>query len=91
MGSGYAKMKKQRKAMEAQMSEIQKDMEEKEVVGTSAGNLVKVTLSGSKAFKKISINPECVDKEDVEALEDLISSAFKAAEAAAESTMPGFF
>ena len=77
--------------MEAQMSEMQKDMEEKEIVGASAGNLVTVTLSGSKSFKKISINPECVDKDDVEALEDLIASAFKAAEESAELSMPDFF
>ena len=98
MGSGFSKMKKQRKAMEAQMSEMQKNMEEQEIVGTSVGGLVKVTLSGTKAFKKISINPECVDKEDVEGLEDLIASAFKDAEESALNAMeenglnvPGFF
>jgi DNA-binding YbaB/EbfC family protein len=89
MGSGFSKMKKQRRAMESQMAEMQKNMDEKEIVGASAGGLVKVILSGTKAFKRISINPECVDPEDVEGLEDLISSAFKAAEEAVERSMEG--
>jgi DNA-binding YbaB/EbfC family protein len=98
MGSGYSKMKKQRKAMESQMAEMQKQMDEKEIVGVSPGGLVKVTLSGTKGFKKISIRPECVDPEDVEGLEDLISAAFKAAEEAVDTlmqegpfSMPGSF
>jgi len=87
MGSGCAKMKKQRKAMEAQMAEMQKDMESKEIEGVSEGELVKVTLNGTKAFKKISIDPSCVDPEDVEALQDLIESAFKDAEKKVEESM----
>ena len=87
MGSGYSKMKKQQKAMQAQMESMQKALEEKEVVGNSEGNLVQVTLSGTKAIKKITINPECVDKEDVEGLEDLILSAFKDAEEKASDGM----
>ena len=80
MGSGFAKMKKQQRSMQGQISDMQKVMEEKEVEGISEGGLVKVTLSGLKAFKKISINPSCVDPTDVEGLEDLIASAFKDAE-----------
>jgi len=96
MGSGFAKMKKKQKAMQAQMAEMQKDMESKEIIGVSEGDLVKVTLTGTKAFKNISIDPSCVDSEDVEGLEDLISSAFKDAEKKAESSvgmgdMEGFF
>ena len=87
MGSGYSKMKKQQKAMQSQMAEMQKNLEEKEIVGASEGDLVKVTLSGTKSFKKISINPDCVDSDDVEGLEDLISSAFKDAENKAASSM----
>lgn len=77
MGSGYSKMKKQQKAMQAQMESMQKALEEKEIIGESEGKLVQVTLSGTKSIKKITINPECVDKDDVEGLEDLILSAIK--------------
>lgn len=86
MGSGYSKMKKKQKAMQAQMADMQKVMEEKEIEGVSEGNLVKVTLSGTKSFKKIFIDPTCVDPEDVEGLEDLITSAIKDAEKKAEES-----
>lgn len=84
MGSGFSKMKKKQKLMQAQMAEFQKDMEAKEIIGASEGDLVKVTLSGTKSFKKIEIDPSCVDPEDVEGLQDLIESAFKNAEKEAE-------
>ncbi|MCH9621595.1 MAG: Nucleoid-associated protein [Chlamydiia bacterium] len=87
MGSGFSKMKKKQKAMQAQMAEIQKDMENKEIVGTSEGELVKVTLTGTKSFKNIDIDPSCVDPEDIEGLQDLIGSAFKNAEKQADETM----
>jgi nucleoid-associated protein EbfC len=87
MGSGFSKMKKKQKAMQEQMAEFQKDMEAKEIVGSSEGDLVKITLTGTKAFKKIEINPDCVDPDDVEGLQDLIGSAFKAAEKKADSSM----
>ena len=87
MGSGFSKMKKQQKAMHAQMAEMKEAMDHKEIVGCSEGNLVKVTLTGTKAFKKISIDPSCVDPEDIEGLQDLISSAFKDAEIKADNTM----
>lgn len=94
MGSGYSKIKKQQKAMQAQMADMQKDLESKEIIGSSEGGLVKVTLSGTKVFKKITINPDCVDSDDVEGLQDLIASAFKDAEEKAASdmgNMGGFF
>ena len=87
MGSGYSKMKKQQKAMQAQMESMQKALEEKEIIGISEGELVKVTVSGTKSVKKISIHPECVDRDDVEGLEDLILSALKDAEEKAGSDM----
>lgn len=89
MGSGFAKMKKKQKEMQAQMAKMQEEMEKKEITGSSEGDLVKVTLTGSKAFKKISINPECVDPEDIEGLEDLIASAFSDAEKKAEEELGG--
>jgi DNA-binding YbaB/EbfC family protein len=87
MGSGFSKMKKQQKAMHAQMAEMKEAMESKEIVGCSEGNLVKVTLTGTKAFKTITIDPSCVDPEDIEGLQDLISSAFKDAESKADRAM----
>jgi DNA-binding YbaB/EbfC family protein len=73
--------------MQSQIADMQKVMEEKEIEGISAGGLVKVVLSGTKVFKKISIDPSCVDPNDVEGLEELIASAFKDAETKSSDEM----
>lgn len=94
MGTGFAKQKKQAKHLQQQMMQLQQTVATKmnalEVVGESGAGLVKITLTGSGEMKKIQINPECVDKEDIEGLEALIkaahSSAFKQVQNLAESS-----
>lgn len=81
MGSGFLKQKKQQKQFQSQMAQLQqtlsKELDMAEVEGFSGQNLVKVTMSGTGEVRKISINPECVDKEDIEGLESLIKQAFQ--------------
>ena len=81
MGSGFLKQKKQARQFQSQMAQLQhtlsKELDAAEVEGVSGQNLVKVTMSGTGELKRISINPECVDKEDVEGLESLIKQAFQ--------------
>ena len=79
MGRGFSKIKKQAKMLEEQFSKMQEELKTKEVTGEAGGGLVKVTLTGEKKLKSIKINPECVDPNDVEALEDLIFGAFEEA------------
>ena len=80
MGSGFLKKKKQAQAFKQQLSRMQDDFLSKldtmEVTGTAGGNLVQITLNGSHDMKLIRINPECVDKEDVDGLETLIKAAY---------------
>jgi len=79
MGTGFAKRKKQAKMMQEQFMQMQDKMKEIEVVGTAANGLVSITMNGEGEVKRIKIKPECVDKDDVEGLEDLILMAFKEA------------
>jgi len=88
MGSGFSKLKKQRKQLEEQMSKMQAELESTEFEGVAGNGLVKVTLNGQKDFKSIKISRECVDPEDVEGLEDLIQGAFKSALEKIESSSP---
>ena len=85
MGSGFAKMKKQARQMEAQMEQLKEEMKNKTIEGQGGNGLVTVTLDGEKALKKIKIKPECVDPSDIEGLEDLILAAFNDAANKAES------
>lgn len=70
------KMMKQAQKMQAQLAKAQEEMNAKEVEGTAGGGMVKVVLSGAQELKSITLNPEAVDPDDVEMLEDLIIAAF---------------
>ena len=88
MGSGYSKMKKQAKQFQDQLSKMQEDMQNLEVTGSSGNGLVQITLTGEKEIKNITINPECVDPEDVEGLQDLIQVAFNDAASKIQDNSP---
>ncbi len=92
MGSGFTKMKKQRRQREEQLQLLQETLKNKSTVGQSGNGLVTVTLSGERSLKEIKIKPECVDPQDVEGLQDLILAAFQDAEKKSEensSSLPG--
>jgi DNA-binding YbaB/EbfC family protein len=59
-----------------QMQEkLQRQMAEMRVDGAAGGGMVGVTINGNKQLLSIKIDPECVSKEDVEMLQDLIMAA----------------
>ncbi|MCR5053559.1 MAG: YbaB/EbfC family nucleoid-associated protein [Lachnospiraceae bacterium] len=66
---------KQAQKMQRQMEEAQKEMEEKEFTATAGGGVVEIVASGKKEIKSVKIDPEAVDPEDVETLEDMIMVA----------------
>ncbi len=66
---------KQAQRMQRQMEEQQKALEEKEFTASAGGGVVEVTVSGKNEIKKVKIDPEAVDPDDVEMLEDLIVAA----------------
>jgi DNA-binding YbaB/EbfC family protein len=61
--------------MQNRLAKIQQDLAEAEVEGTAGGGVITATVSGSKEFKGIKIDPSAVDPDDVEMLEDLITAA----------------
>lgn len=66
---------KQAQRMQRQMEESQKELESKEYTAAAGGGAVEVTVSGKKEVTKVKLNPEAVDPDDVEMLEDLIMAA----------------
>ena len=75
MPGNMSQLMKQAQRMQRQMEEAQAELEEKEITGTADGGVVEVTVSGKKEITKIKIDPEAVDPEDVEMLEDLVMAA----------------
>lgn len=61
--------------MQKQMEEQQKELEEKEFTAAAGGGAVEVTISGKKEVTKVKLQPEVVDPDDIEMLEDLIMAA----------------
>ena len=79
MPGNYANLMKQAQRMQRQMEESQKELETKEFVGTAGGGAVEAKVNGSKEILGIKLDPEIVDPEDVETLQDAIVAALNEA------------
>ncbi len=66
---------KQAQKMQRQMEKTQAELQEKEVTATAGGGVVEVVVTGKRELKSITIDPEVVDPDDVETLEDLVMAA----------------
>ena len=73
--TNLSQIMKQAKAMQEKMAEVQKKIEETEVEGNSGGGVVSVIMDGKHNLKKIKIDPNLIDKNEIEVLEDLIVAA----------------
>ncbi len=76
---GLGDMMKQVQKMQAKMAEMQAQLEQAQVEGSAGGGMVKVIANGKHEIISISIDPEVVDKNDVEMLQDLVVAAVNAA------------
>ena len=90
-GMNMNNMMKQVQKMQKQMEEQQKMLEESEYTATAGGGAVEVTVTGKKVVTKVKLDPDAVDPDDVEMLEDLIlvavNDALKKAEEASSAAM----
>ena len=74
MGNMNAMMKQAQK-MQADLAKAQDEIKDMEFEATAGGGMVKVVATGDMAVKSITIDPEAVDPEDVEMLEDTVLAA----------------
>ena len=82
---------KQAQRMQRQMEESQRELETKEFTAKSGGGAVEATVNGKKELLGIKIDPDAVDPDDVEMLQDMIvaavNEAMKQADDASSSAM----
>ena len=78
-------MLKQAQKMQEDMQNAQAELEAKEYTATSGGNMVSATVNGKHELIGLSINPDVVDPDDVDMLEDLVTAAVNEAIRAAVS------
>jgi nucleoid-associated protein EbfC len=82
---------KQAQQMQAEMVKAQEDLKNETVDATVGGGMVSVKMSGDLELQEIKIDPEAVDPEDVDMLQDLVvaavNDALKASQELAEQKM----
>ena len=74
-GMNQAAMMRQAQKMQQDMLRMQQELEEKTYTASAGGGVVEATVSGKYRVTAIKIQPEAVDPDDVEMLEDLIVAA----------------
>ena len=74
-GMNQAAMMKQAQKMQQEMLRMQEEMENKTYSATTGGGMVTASVNGKHEVVDLKINPEAVDPDDVEMLQDMIIAA----------------
>ena len=83
-GGNQMNMMKQAQKMQQDFLKMQQELESTDFEFTSGGGAVRAVISGTRQFKSIEIQPDAVDPDDVEMLQDLILAAVNGALKAAD-------
>ena len=84
-GMNQAAMMKQVQKMQQEMMKAQEEMENKTYTATTGGGVVSATVNGKHEVTALTIDPEAVDPDDVEMLQDMVIAAVNEAMRSAES------
>ncbi len=89
-GMNQAAMMKQAQKMQQDLMKMQEDLENQVYTASAGGGVVTATVSGKRELTEIVIDPEAVDPDDVDMLQDMIVAAVnealrKAEEASTQS------
>jgi len=82
---GQAAMMQRLQEMQDQMQRTQEEVEATDFTASAGGGVVEATVTGKNRVTAVKINPEAVDPDDVEMLEDLIVAAISEAMNQAEA------
>ena len=74
-GMNQAALMKQAQKMQQDMLRMQEEMENKVFTATAGGGMVKAGVNGKHEIVELTINPEAVDPDDVEMLQDMVIAA----------------
>ena len=87
-GGGAANLQqlaRQAHKIQDDMAAATEELNQKEYTASAGGGMVSVTVSGELEIKKMEIDPDVVDPEDIEMLSDLITAAVNEAIRAANT------
>ena len=83
-GGNQAAMMKQVQKMQQEMLRMQEEMENKTYSASAGGGMVTASVNGKHELVNIEINPEAVDPDDVDMLQDMVIAAVNEAMRAAD-------
>jgi DNA-binding YbaB/EbfC family protein len=66
--------------LQTRMTKFQESLGSQNITASSGGGMVSATVDGKGDVKEVRIDPTCVDKDDVEMLEDLVVAAVSQAQ-----------
>jgi len=72
---GFGNMMKEAQKLQAQMLALQEEVGKKKVEATAGGGMVTVEANGKQELTSIKIDPEVINKDDAQMLEDLVLAA----------------
>ena len=75
MAKGLGNIMKQAQMMQKKMGQMQQEMESQQVEATAGGGMVTAVVNGRQKLLTLTIDPQVVDADDVEMLQDLIVAA----------------
>ena len=84
-GMNQMAMMKQAQKMQQEMLRMQEELENKAFTATAGGGMVTASVNGKHEVLSIEINPEAVDPDDVEMLQDMVIAAVNEAMRAADA------
>jgi len=72
---GFGNIMKEAQKLQAQMAAMQEEVAKRKVDATAGGGMVTVEANGKQELTAVKIDPEVVNKDDVQMLEDLVLAA----------------
>jgi len=72
---GFGNIMKEAQKLQAQMAAMQEEVAKRKVDATAGGGMVTVEVNGKQELTAVKIDPEVVNKDDVQMLEDLVLAA----------------
>ena len=84
-GMNQMQMMKQAQKMQQDLLKMQQEMEEKQYEATVGGGVITAVVSGKRELVRVTIDPEAVDPDDVEMLQDMVVAAVNEAMRKAEA------
>jgi DNA-binding YbaB/EbfC family protein len=75
MTKGFGNLLKQAQQMHTKIAQLQEEMAGKTVEASSGGGMVNIVMNGKQEVLSIRIDPEVVNREEIEMLQDLIAAA----------------